>query len=257
MTRFEPSDVRLASFVDQVQALRYGEASADSVRGLLESLINEYPHGDVAPVALFSMAKCAYELGDDVQAHRDLARLVRNYPTAPVIPEGQLLRAQMYADEGNMRDAQRTLRALPLEFPTSPAALRAPLEVAAHYRNLGDAAGERHALTRAEQRYREILERYPRGPHGLTTRSNLVTVLTMLGRNAEAVDELLAMCDGIAPRAQQPVLLSAAAQKAETVLADTERAARIYERLAEEFPHTRLGRAAVRDARRLTEANKD
>lgn len=251
MTRVEPADVRLASFEYQVRARRFGVATADSVRWLLERLINDYSYGDTAPSALLAMANCAYELGEGKEAHHDLARLVRDYPTAPAVPEGQLLRARLYADGQSWRDARRVLQALPLEFPTSDAALRAPLEIAAYYRGIGDFEGERNALVRAAERYREILHRYPRGPHTFTTRGNLVTVFDLQGRYAEAVDELIAICDETALPAQRPGLLFAAARRAETHLADPARAAGIMDRLADEFPDTRLGRAAVRDARRL------
>lgn len=255
MSRLEPADIRLRSFRHQVEAWRFGVVSADSVRILLERLVADYPYGDYAPTALYETARCARELGRTAEAHDDIVRLVRDYPTAPVVPEAQLLRAHMFADERELGDARRILLALPLEFPTSAAALRAPLEIIAFYRNAGDRKGALNAIDRAESRYREVIQRYPRGTHSVATRINLVTILDMQGRYAESVDELLAMCEDIAPIPQRPSLLSSAAHRAESHFEDPGRAIQLYERLAEEFPHTRLGRAAVRHVHRLSAPN--
>lgn len=256
LSRHENADARLASVGYQVQALCFGTADADSVRGLVERLIRDYPHGDYAPAALFAMANCAQQRGRTREAHQDLARLVRDYPTAPVVAEAQLLRARIYARAGDWRNALRTLRSLPLEFPTSDAALRAPLEVAAYYRNQGDAAGERDALARAERRYLEVLERYPEGEHSFETREKLVTVYDLQGRQSNALDEVLAMCDEVASPAQRPALLFDAARRAELQLREPARAAVLYQRLADEFPDTRLGRAALREVHRILNAQE-
>jgi tetratricopeptide (TPR) repeat protein len=253
LSRHENAEARLASVSYQIHALQFGEADRDSVRALVEGLVQDYPYGDYAPAGLFEMARCEERLGNVDEAHHDLARLVRDYPTAPVVPEAQLLRARLFVRDGDWRSARRTLRALPLEFPTSDAALRAPLEIASHYRNNGDVAGEQEALVRAERRYREILERYPRGEHSYAVREKLVNVHELQGRNRQAIEDLLAMCDEVARPAQRPALLFAAARRAELHLTEPARAATIYRRLADEFPDTRLGKAAVRELHRFTD----
>lgn len=254
LSRIENADARLASVSYQVQALEFGEAETDSVRQLVEELVRDYRYGDYAPSALFALARCMFRLGQDELTHEYVARLVRDYPTAPVVPEAQLLRARTWVRQGNWRDAQRTLLALPLEFPTSEAALRAPIEVAAHNRRTGDGPGALRALERAESQYREILERYPEGPHSYAIHEKLVTVLDLQGRSGEALDEVLAMCEGVARPTQRPGLLMAAARRAELQLGEPARAILLYQKLADDFPDTRIGRAALRDVHRLAGA---
>ena len=59
------------------------------------------------------------------------------------------------------------------------------------------------------------------------------------------------VCERAAAPDQRPGLLFEAARRAEIELGDRDRAATILERVASEYPETRLGRNAVREAARL------
>lgn len=255
--RRAPEDVRLQAFGYVVQSWVFGRADADSAGTALEELLADYPVGTTGADALLTFAKAADRLGRHRQALEVLDRLRRDHPTATVVPEAELLRARIEENQGDWLEAQQTLRTLSREFPTSRPALRAPLEIAAHHRRTGDPVGEAEALDRAEQTYREVMVRYPGGAHSFFLHEMLVQTLTLQGRDLDAIEELIAMCDGVAAPAQRPALLVDAARRAETRLGQPARAADILERVAEEFPDTRIGRWSLRHARRLRAANSD
>ena len=250
-----PRQIRLASFRYQVRARDWGQCSDDSLRTLLDQLIRDYPRGSSAPAALLSIARSEARRGEVELALADLHRIRRDWPTSGVLPNAELLRGRLLERAGKRDDARRALQAIPLSFPTSKAALIAPLELASHYQTSGDRTGAMRALLRAEDHYRELLTRYPEGEHSMETHEKLVQTLTLMGRDSEAVDELLAMCDGEVPLAARPALLMDAARRAEDRLGQPARASEILDRLAEQFPNTRIGRQAVRKANRLREVD--
>jgi tetratricopeptide (TPR) repeat protein len=246
-----PNDVRLRAFEYEVQAWTWGTATRDSIRTNLEQLLRDYPVGNAPAGALYAYGRGAKQVGETSEALTHLQRLILDYPTSTLIPDAHLLRAELLEQTGKGLEALQELRALSREFPVSAAGLRAPLEIAAYHRRLRNLAGEAEALRRAESDYRMILERYPEGSHSFFTREKLIQTLSLLGRNAEAIDQILTLCDEVATPEQQPGLLVDAARRAEIELSDPARAATILERVGEEFPSTRIGRWSVRHADRL------
>lgn len=251
LSRHSPSDVRLTAFQYQVQEWTWGRTSRDSVRVDLERLMTDYPIGSAAAGALYAFARGAARVGDTDAALSQLQRLILNYPTSTRIPDAHLLHAELLENSGEESEALQELRTLAREFPASTAGLRAPLEIAAYHRRLGDLAGQAEALQRAESDYRRVLERYPEGDHSFFAREKLIQTLSLQGRNADAVEEMLALCDEVATPQQQPGLLVDAARRIEVELGEPARAAAILDRVGEEFPNTRIGRWSVRHASRL------
>lgn len=250
-TEVRPADVRARSFGYRVRAWVWGAADGDSVRAALDGILEDYGRTSVAPAAIHAMARGLAETGDVPAAIALLERLHRDYPTATVLPDAELFHARLLAESGEWAEAERSLRALPRDYPTTMAALQAPLEIVAWHRRSGDDAAANAALVRAEREYRDTITRYPTGPHSFFTRRQLVRTLDLSGRPADALEELLALCNDIALPAQRPGLLFDAARRAEHELGEPARAFAILQRVAEEFPNTRTGRRAVREANRL------
>ena len=251
MPVLEPADVRLASFSYQVEAWTLGQLSRQSVADALDQLIEDYPMGRVAPEALIAMGRGAVALQEYELALTLFRRTSRDYPSSPAVPAAELARSRLLESLNRWDEARTPLRALPREFPTSTAALSAPLEAAAHFRRLSDPVAEAAALEEAKELYIDIRDRYPEGTHSIFVRECLIQTYSLLGEDAAAINEIIALCDGPAAAVQRPALLANAAQRAETELADLELAVNILERAGEEFPNTRVGQRSLRHASRL------
>lgn len=251
MHEIDAGDIRLASFRYQVEAWTWGRTEEDSLRVLLDRLLQDHPRGRVAPAALLAMARgAAIVLGPEA-AFPYLERLRRDHVTSDIVPEADLLRAQLLKEANRWTEARSALRVLSLEFPTSEVALRAPLEITAYHRQIGDFHGEVEALQEAEKGYRDVLTRYPEGAHTFLTREKLIQTLTLQGRHTEALEQLIALCDEVATPEQLPALLVDAARRAESQVGDPLRAAELLGRVAVEFPHTLIGKWCDQQVRRL------
>jgi TolA-binding protein len=250
-----PNDVRLMAFQYQVQSWIWGGTTRDSVRTNLEQLLSDYPIGNAPAGALYTYARGVAQLGETAEALTHLQRLIFDHPTSNLIPDAHLLSAELLEQAGEGLEALQELRILSREFPASTAGLRAPLEIAAYHRRAGDLAREAEALRRAEADYRRIIERYPEGAHSFFAREKLIQTLSLQGRWTDATDEVLALSDEVATHQQQPGLLVDAARRTEIELGELAQAAEILERVADEFPHTRIGQWSARQARRLRTAS--
>ncbi len=244
----EPGGLRFTTAMLQSRA----SAPPDSIRKTLRSIPQEYPQSPSAPQALLALSRQAATLGAMDDALEYLDQLRDDYPQwASPAAQGMLLRAQILEKDGRWFDAYNVLRALPVQYPMSEEALQAPLEIVAHYLRSEDQDEVDSALKRAEQEYREFIERYPKQPETLFARTKLVQTLLLQKRFDDAIGELLGISDAMQENPRAANFMLEAARVAQQNLGNSERAAEILEQIGVKFPKMQIGQWASSEAARL------
>ena len=220
------------------------------------TLLETDPIGRYAGPALLDRARALDQLGQPQAAIDIVTELLRTYRRARVRPEARLLEARIQERTGRWRDALVSYRTVHNEFPLEPEGLMVAVEVARHHLDRQDWTAASEALREAEQLYREVLHRFPAGPHTQYARARLVETLELKGQPESMLHELIVWSDTVAFTAEEIPLLLRAGRLARVELGDRARAIEIYDRLASRFPGTRTGLWSAGEVDRLRRASE-
>ena len=227
----------------QIRACRFGGRNCRfGARARRETRSATTLTATTAPSALLAMANARTNSADRRSAPSTWRASCATTLRLPLCPKAQLLRARLYrgrTETGVMRE--RVLQAIATRVPDERCcATRAPGDRRLLSWHSGTAPVNAHAL---DVRGRDTAKSSIATPRATQLHHPRKTRLGLRSPESarEAVNELLAMCDAVAQPAQRPGLLCAAASRTELQLGEPARAATIYQRLADEFPNTRLG----------------
>lgn len=257
LPRHDPADLAGSAFEARCQAWLESQADVAVLQTRFEDLREKYPDRDAVPEAMFSMALAARDRGLTEEALRLLSHLRISYGRARVAPQATLARARILESQGRWREAYVDYRLLQTEHPLTEAGLQVPLEIVRHHRGRGDFPAAFQALQRAEDRYRQILLRYPRGPHTYFTRQRLIETLLLAENHAAALQETLALAEDFRGGPRELALLVRASRIAEEDLDDPEQTRPILDRIVQRFPGTRTGQWAVRKLERSSTVREE
>lgn len=179
-----PAGIRFATAVVQSQ----NEATQDSTRATLRSLIEDYPTSAFAPQALLSLATEAGKRDAD-EALGYLDELMRDYATLSPQASARalVLRAHILEQHNRWHEALAAYRQLGVEHPFSQEALNAPLEIVNHYQRTGETEERTAALASAENAYNDFLADNPPGPLTFQARRLLYQTWALQDRVDEAI----------------------------------------------------------------------
>lgn len=254
--RFDPNETRRRTL--EVMHLAWVEDGIEPTgwQDRFYTLLETDPLGRYAAPALLNRAEALARMGEPRAAIDLITQLLSTYRRSPVRPQARLLEARIEERTGRWRDALVAYRTVHNEFPLEPEGLLVAVEMARHHLAREDWAAASLALQEAEEQYREVIARFPEGPHTRVARARLVETLELLGRPRDMLEELLVWSDTVAHTAEEITLLVRAGRLARVELGDRARAIEIYQRLAERFPGTRTGAWSSREVDRLRRSSE-
>ena len=245
----DPGEVRFA-----LAEAQFMIGQADSSRKTLQSLLRDDPKSAFAPRALITLSMRAYGEGRIDDALALLDRVVSEYSgDEDNVASALLQKARILDRSDRWVDALDIYRTLPREHPVTEPALLAPLEIAAHYGRVGDAAARDQALAAAEAGYRQALERYPSDVFAASIRAKLTEIFLSQKRYREAMVELVQLAQSQRGTRQGVVALIKAADLAYTQLDDKEQAIQILDRGAQWYEGSDFGERLQAQATKLRE----
>lgn len=246
-TEIEPRILFVLGTLQQESRRDYPEAAA-----VFGELAERFPDDPLAPEALVRHAASLADAGAPDQALSALARLDEKYPRDRTsVPSGRLLAARILTRLNRWPDALSRYRSLMADFPTSDAALGAPLEIAGHYAQAGEAEAARSTLQRAVEEYGRVRTEKAGGREAVIAGEIEVVALSRLERWAEAADRLIALTVEFPGQSRNPMRMVEAAAIVRNRLNDPIRAAGILDRLAEQYPQSPLASRAREEAASL------
>ena len=244
----EPAMARIGIYNVQ----RRAGVDPDSIRINLQSILTDYPDSRMGWQALMALAVNANERNQVDEAVGYLDRIVNEKMTnEEAMAQVLLSKGRLLESRGRWPQALEALRSLSAEHLVSEAGLTAPLEIASHYRRIGDDEALKAALAQAEQQYRDFISGYPDTPYSALAREQLAQTLALQKNYGGAVDELVNLGEKLNGTPRGGVLLVQAAGMAARELADTARAATILDRVHELYANESVGSWAASEASRL------
>ncbi len=219
---------------------------------LLREIEEDYPDSREAPGALLARAGIEFRAGREDSATGIYRKLLEEYPgNKDQAVEAKWMLARIEEKRGNWLEASLHYNSIAKEFPLTPQGLEAPLKIAAHFEEIGEAKAAENAYQRAREHYQRLAgDSYSRGARILAEKYQ-VRVLVEEERWAEAADELLKLADRYPDYAPFRENYLRAASIREIELNDTEGAADILNECVKRYPETELGLEAQKQLERI------
>ena len=242
----EPGDARIMRRIVEAMAwaLARGDLEPEALEPALEWALD---HGADAGRTLTAVGNALDDRGRLDEALAVYERIRDRYDDAEWAPRALMSAARIRSRRGKWDQAFVDLKLLEARYALTPPALRVPLEIVSLNRRRGTHAEAAEALRRAEQTYRRLTDRLPRGGHGDLLQELLIETLERQGRYTEAHAERLEWIDRASGSVEELHRLRASIEAGRNNLLADEMIDPLVQRMAERFPNTRLGRrAAVR-----------
>jgi TolA-binding protein len=179
-------------------------------------------------------------------------RVIEEYPEAKSeAAEATWQLATIAEEQSDWLNAVLLYESIYIDYPGSPQGFEAPLRVANHYNESGEAAAANAAYGKAITHYNELISKYVDTSIKVTAENYIIRALTEQKQWSEAVERLLALPDRYPAysRLRGNYLLAASIYEEE--LGDNAEAADVLRRCIEKYPKTALAEEAEKQLQRL------
>lgn len=204
-----------------------------------------YPSKVSGATAAIALAALDIDAARYPEARARLERVLAEFRGEPTVSATAMhYLALSYELGGSWETAVARYNALSQEHPATLYGLQAPLHVARHYRDAGQAAAAASAYERAVQHYRRVSGEWPSTPADLTARSYLVEARLDQGKWEEAAETLVETAGGLPGSEAAPGMLLQAAALYASKLGDEARARELLARVRAGHAGTAAGEEA-------------
>ncbi|NWF91202.1 MAG: tetratricopeptide repeat protein [Ignavibacteriaceae bacterium] len=229
-----------------------GERNPAAAARTFAEMAERFPTDPLASAARIRQADCLGVLGRTDEALSALSSVKAAFPAdAERCAEAEALGAAILSRAGRWPEALARYRSLMTDYRTSPFAIRAPLEIASHYRQIGEESTARATLQRALEDYEQLRRERPGAGVLRLVEESAARALILLEEWKAAAERLLSLPATFPRDPRNPAALTEAARIYAERLGDRERAAQILEELAATYPSSPLAEAARREVERL------
>ncbi len=246
-TAIEPRILYILGTLHQESRKDFGAAAT-----VFGEIVERFPEDPLAPEALLRQAASLADAGTPELALGAIDRMEEMFPRDRAsVPRARLLAARILVRQGRFPDALSRYRSLMVDFPATDAALGAPLEIAAHYAQSGEAEAARSTLQRAVDDYARMRSEKAGSREAVVAGEMEVVALSRLERWSEAADRLIALTLEYPNQPRNPMRMVEAAAIARDRLNDPAKAAEILDQLAERYSESPLAAKAREEAAAL------
>ena len=204
-------------------------------------LIRSYPEDDAAPQAALRIGLCLEAAGQPDSALASFDRVEELFGREPeVAAQARYLGAKTLARQGRNTEAARRLRSISADFPRTETGLRAPMDLAALYRQTDDRVSEQVALREATEEYERIVRELGADARQAEVIMSALDYLADSRLRLEewqgAVEAMVRRADAFPGDARSPLALLQAAAIQETRLGDRAGSIATLQKLADRYP---------------------
>jgi len=229
-----------------------GERNPAAAARTFAEIAERFPTDPLAAAARIRQADCLGVLGRTDEALSALSSVKQAFPAdAQRCAEAEALAAAILSHAGRWPEALARYRSLMTDYRTTSFAIRAPFEIASHYRRVGEESAARAALQRALEGYEELRKERPEAGVLWLVEESTAGVLILLEEWTAAAERLLSLPAMFPRDPRSPAVLMEAARIHAEHLGSPERALQILEEVAATYPSSPLAAQARREADRL------
>jgi TolA-binding protein len=237
-----------------IEATIYSDGYENPRRALelFERVYTDYPRSPEAKTALLTAGRIYYAQGDQDRAHERFKKVADEFSgAANEAAEALWQLAQIDEARGKWVEASLHYRTLYLRYPTTIQGFEAPLVIANHFRDRGEAEAAASSYQTAEEHYRELIRNSSSEIAKILGEQYLVRCYTEQKRWRDAVKLLLELPLKYPDytRFAQNYLMAASIHEQE--LGEQDRAAEILKTCMERYPGTTLAAEAEKQYRRI------